>query len=85
MVLVAEGEEMFNADRVGNFGFQTGRNCSQLTGPIRNLLSKGWEWPDKLPIFVFSGGVSQALDYLCPAACPRALQFRRMHGALAAA
>eukprot|EP00959_Pyramimonas_sp_CCMP1952_P061063 1275889-Pyramimonas_sp.AAC.1 len=83
MVMVEEDEEMLNAHHLGNFGFQTGRNCSQLTGPIRNLFSKGWEWPDKLPIFVFSGDVLQAFDYPSPAVCSQVLQFRRMHGSLA--
>ncbi|CAK0794705.1 unnamed protein product, partial [Prorocentrum cordatum] len=85
MILVEEDEEMSDANHLGNFGFQTGRNCCQLTGPIRNLFSKRWEWPDKLPLFIFSGDVLQAFDYLSPAACSRALQFRRVHGSLAAA
>ena len=70
---------------VASFGFRARMSCAQITGGLRVLLSKGWEWQQNSPIVVFVGDVLQAFDYMTPECVQRALEKRGTHPRLAAA
>ncbi|CAK0846023.1 unnamed protein product, partial [Prorocentrum cordatum] len=86
-VLLAIAEEPRTGEKfreVAAFGFVADKCCSQIVGPIRNILSKACEWPDRHPAVILSGDVLMAFDFLAPREVAHTLQDHEFNGRLSA-
>ena len=65
-------------------GFVNGMACDQITGPLRHILAKGYEWQDKAEAHIVFGDIYKAFDYLSPAETWKTMQRRGAHPLLIA-
>jgi hypothetical protein len=66
-------------------GFEVGGRIEQVIMPVRLMLQKGLEWGKHFPVYIFSGDVLSAFDYLHPLLVLEMLKARGTHARLISA
>eukprot|EP00973_Karenia_brevis_P069173 9617223-Karenia_brevis.AAC.1 len=67
------------------FSYECCLSTAYITTSLQLLLSRGWEWQQQKPIFIFNGDIKSAFDNLRPDVVIKALRAARLHPRLISA
>ena len=84
-LLAKRGPKPAKHHHVCIYSYENSLGTRHITTTLQHLMSRGWEWQNQAPIFVFNGDIFAAFDDMRPETIAEALQAAQLHPRLVAA